>query len=196
MARSSRWASWARGAVALGSMAALCAAWLGTPAAAARPRAGVDWATYGFDLTRTGWNPTETVLTPSTVPNLKLHWSFDLGAVTIMQPVLASGVLVNGNPTDVVYIGAEHGDLYALDAADGSLVWQDNLGSQDTGCFDMPDGIFGVSGSPFIDRGGNRLFVVGGDGQLYALDLSTGATLAGWPVQSRPSRATSTRTAA
>jgi len=42
--------------------------------------------------------------------------------------------------------------------------------------------MFGVSGSPFIDRENNRMFVVGGDGNMYALDLSTGATLSGWPV--------------
>jgi outer membrane protein assembly factor BamB len=46
----------------------------------------------------------------------------------------------------------------------------------------MPGGVFGVSGSPFLDRANNRMFVVGGDGNMYALDLSTGTTLSGWPV--------------
>ena len=74
---------------------------------------------YGFNLQRTGENPFETIITPSTVAGLHLLWSFDLGAVTIMQPVLATGVLVNGSSKDLVYMGAEHGDLYAIDVASG-----------------------------------------------------------------------------
>jgi outer membrane protein assembly factor BamB len=141
-----------------------------------------DWLTYGFNLQRTGENPFETVLTPATAGGLHQLWSFDLGAVTIMQPVLAQGVMVNGSPEDLVYMGSEHGDLYALDASTGALVWQRNLGSQQTNCHDIPDAIFGTSGSPAIDQANNRMFVVGGDGNMYALDLSTGDTLAGWPV--------------
>ena len=79
-------------------------------------------------------------------------------------------------------MGAEHGDLYAIDASSGTMVWHRNLGSRRTQCGDIPDGVFGVSGSPFLDRANNRMFVVGGDGNMYALDLSTGASLPGWPV--------------
>jgi outer membrane protein assembly factor BamB len=155
------------------------------PAAASgtsRASAGVDWPMYGFNLQRTGENPFESILTPATVAGLHELWSFDLGAVTIMQPVMALGVIVNGSSKDLVYMGAEHGDLYAIEVASGTMVWQRNLGSQQTSCPDIPDSIFGVSGSPFLDRANNRMFVVGGDGNMYALDLSTGATLPGWPV--------------
>src|ERR1051326_2235353 len=98
-----------------------------------------DWLMYGFNLQRTGENPFESILTPSTVGGLHELWSFDLGAVTVMQPVLATGVIVNGSPKDLVYMGAEHGDLYAIDVAAGTMVWQRNLGSQRTSCHDMPD---------------------------------------------------------
>src|SRR5437899_2382613 len=148
----------------------------------ASPAAAIDWPMYGFNRQRTGENPFESIITPSTVAGLHMLWSFDLGAVTIMQPVLAAQVIVNGSPKELVYIGAEHGDLYAIDVASGTMVWQRNLGSQQTSCHDIPDGIFGVSGSPFLDRANNRMFVVGGDGKMYALDLSTGDTLSGWPV--------------
>src|SRR5438132_2271766 len=158
---------------------ALAAFWL---TVGANPAAASDWPMYGFNLQRTGENPFETIITPSTVAGLHLLWSFDLGAVTIMQPVLATDVIVNGSPKELVYIGAEHGDLYAIDVASGTMVWQRNLGSQQTSCHDIPDGIFGVSCSPSLDRANNRMFVVGGDGNMYALDLSTGDTLSGWPV--------------
>src|SRR5690242_1897081 len=76
----------------------------GPVSAAAHGRAGsVDWPMYGFDLQRTGENPSETILTPSTVAGLHELWSFDLGAVSIMQPVAAVGVTVNGSSKDLVY---------------------------------------------------------------------------------------------
>ena len=47
--------------------------------------AAVDWPMYGFNLQRTGENPFESILTPSTVGGLHELWSFDLGAVTIID---------------------------------------------------------------------------------------------------------------
>src|SRR5215831_17219699 len=92
----------------------------------ARPVAATDWLMYGFNVQRTGENPFESILTPSTVPGLHELWNFDLGGVTIMQPVAATGVIVNGSPEDVVYMGDEHGDLYAIDVASGTMVWHQN----------------------------------------------------------------------
>src|SRR4051812_5249356 len=113
------------------------AAWLVglvTPAAAATAQEKpVDWPTYGFDLARSAFNPNETTLTPATVPGLRLHWRADVGGgVMIAQPVVAAGVLVNGTRRTVVYEGTEHGDLFALDANDGTVLWNRNLGSVET----------------------------------------------------------------
>src|SRR5206468_3829706 len=60
--------------------------------------------------------------------------------------------------------------------------WQRNLGSQLAACGDMPDRVFGITDTPFVDRTTQSLFVVGGDGNPYALDLATGTTRAGWPA--------------
>jgi outer membrane protein assembly factor BamB len=138
---------------------------------------------YGFDLQRTSHNPSEVMLGADNAGHLGQIWSTDVGAVVAASPVLASDVSVNGTPLDLLYIGTEHGDLYALDASTGQVVWQRNLGSQlVTGCFDGPDEVFGISDTPFVDRTTQSLFVVGGDGSLYALDLATGETRTGWPV--------------
>jgi len=152
----------------------------GTARAATRP---IDWPTYGFDLERSRSNPYETAINPTTAPNLKFKWSRDLGDVMIAQPVEAANVLVNGKRRNIVYVGTEHGDFYALRASDGSTIWQRGLGSISTGCYDMPDGIFGIGGAAAIDHPNGRLFVAGGDGSIYALDLATGAIQPGWPLQ-------------
>jgi outer membrane protein assembly factor BamB len=147
-------------------------------------RAGkADWATYGFDLQRTARNPSEDTIGPGNVAGLAEIWSADVGAVVAASPVLASDVSVDGSTLDLLYVGTEHGDLYALDAATGTTVWQRNLGSQLTTCDDVPDRIFGITGTPAIDRATGSLAVAGGDGSLYELDLTTGATRPGWPLE-------------
>ncbi|MBV8949354.1 MAG: PQQ-binding-like beta-propeller repeat protein [Actinobacteria bacterium] len=95
---------------------------------------------------------------------------------------MAEGVDVNGTATDLIYVGSEHGTFFAI-KPDGTALWSRDLGSQTLNCDDTPDHIYGVEASAVFDHGGNRVFVVGGDGQLYALDPATGATLPGWPVR-------------
>jgi outer membrane protein assembly factor BamB len=153
-----------------------------SPAHGATPRP-IDWPTYGFDVERSGSNPYETTINPTTARALTLKWSSDLGDVMIAQPVEAANVPVNGKRRNIVYVGTEHGDFYALRASNGSTLWQRGLGSVSTGCYDMPDGIFGIGGAAVIDRPHGRLFVAGGDGSVYALDLATGAIEPGWPMK-------------
>src|SRR5438105_15572000 len=81
----------------------LAALWL---TVGARRVSATDWLMYGFNLQRTGENPFESILTPSTVAGLHALWSFDLGAVTIMQPVLPTGVTVHRSPKHRVYTRA------------------------------------------------------------------------------------------
>src|SRR5439155_25013731 len=85
-------------------------------------------------------------------------------------------------PFELLYIAAEHGDLLALEDATGRVVSQRNLGSQLAAYADRPDGVFAITETPFGYRTTQSLFVAGGDGNLYALDLATGTTRAGWPV--------------
>ena len=48
------------------------------------------------------------------VAGLTQTWTADVGAVVVASPVLATDVDVNGAMVDVLYVGTEHGDLYAL----------------------------------------------------------------------------------
>jgi outer membrane protein assembly factor BamB len=146
----------------------------------------VSWSTFGFNVQRTGYNPSETSITAASAPNLHLLWNVNLGDFMIAQPVEAAGVNVGGVSTNVIYEGTEHGDFYALRARDGSQVWHRNLGSVQTTCSDMPDGVFGIGGAAtisFTGTGTGVVYVAGGDGAVHALDLATGAEEPGWPVK-------------
>ena len=142
----------------------------------------IDWTTFGFDVRRSGFNPYETELQVDAVDRLHELWSFDLGGATVTSPVVAAGVDVDGVPTDLVVTGSESGEVFALDVTDGRRVWHRRVGFVRTGCQELPDGIHGISGSPVLDRPANRVYVAGGTGKVYALDLSTGKVADGWPV--------------
>ncbi len=68
-----------------------------------------------FDACHTGYNPYEAILSPANVGNLVLDWKYATGgALTFASATVASGV---------VYIGSDDGNLYALDAGTGAVVW-------------------------------------------------------------------------
>lgn len=143
----------------------------------------VDWSTFGFDLARTGYNPGETTLGTSNVPNLHVLWSQNLGGASggpiIAQPVVAKGVSIGGKTLNVLYVGTQLGLFSALNADNGAIIWQKTLGTTAYICSSYP---FGIAGTATFDRRTNRVYVADGQDQLHALDMATGAEASGWPV--------------
>src|SRR5581483_7644369 len=78
------------------------------------------WVQFRYDLCRSGFNPYEFVLSPSTVPQLRLRWSYQTGSDVYSSPAVANGML---------FIGSDDYNLYALNAATGTLVWKYTTGS-------------------------------------------------------------------
>ncbi len=154
--------------------------------AASRSKATpVSWLTYGFSARRTGYNSRESIIGSGNAASLHELWSVDLGDVMIAQPVEAASVNIGGVATNVVYEGTEHGDFYAIRATDGVAIWHTNLGSVQTTCYNMPDGVYGIGGAAAVALtapGTGIVYVAGGDGSVHALDLATGAERPGWPV--------------
>jgi outer membrane protein assembly factor BamB len=97
--------------------------------------------------------------------------------------VEAAGVRIHGTPTKVVYEGTEHGDFYGLRADDGHVIWHRYLGSIHKQCPFFPGGRFGVGGAGAISAHAGVIYVAGGNGNVYALNLATGAEQHGWPVK-------------
>jgi outer membrane protein assembly factor BamB len=83
-------------------------------AVADEAKVATDWAQFHFDSGRSGFNPGEHELSPSTVGNLEMQWAFSGRAEMIGSPVVVSGV---------VYAGDMSGTLYAVDAATGNQLW-------------------------------------------------------------------------
>lgn len=140
--RRARWA----GIVAGASLAFACALWESAVAG--------DWPQHRFDSARGGLNPDETILSPSTVGNLKEIWSFTTDGLVTASPAVVD---------NVVYVPSGNGTFYALDAVTGALIWKRT--------------IVGSSSSPAVANG--VVYVGSGvdDGTFYALSAATGKIL-------------------
>ena len=112
-----------------------------------------DWAKFHFDLSNTGYNPYESILSPATVGNLVLMWKHMTGGE------ITSPAVVNG----VVYVGSyDDYSVYALNASTGCALWKYTTGNL-------------IESSPAVVNG--VVYFGSEDNNVYALDASTGAPL-------------------
>lgn len=105
------------GAVALGGSLAGC---LAGPTASHTNALGLATPTFEGDWPRFGFDDRNTRFAPDTAgPRTgTIHWQFDTGSpTTLCSPVVSGGTVYSGSTGDP-------GDLFALDAHDGSLDWR------------------------------------------------------------------------
>ncbi len=140
----------------------------GRQASAASP----DWTTYGWTNSRTGFNGAETMITPSSAPQLQLAWSAASQNVSpnlvFSQPVVSNGL---------VYWASMDGYERATNSW-GELVWQTYIGRTSACGFSN-----GPASTATVANG--VVYVGGGDAQIYALNAQTGAVL--WQTRLGPS---------
>jgi hypothetical protein len=118
----------------------------------------IDVLTYHYDLNRTGWNQTETDLTPATVASSSfgLLATLNVDGNVLAQPLLLSGyVLPDGSTHDILFVVTGHDTVYAFDAQTYAVLWKRSMGtsqsSTDVGCGDVvPE--YGISSTPVIVR--------------------------------------------
>lgn len=126
-----------------------------------------DWPMYQGNASRSGANLAETVVTRASAAYLTLAARF-----TTRGPVLSSPVLVNG----VLYVGSWDGYEFAFDVATHAQLWKQFLGTtteaQVQGCYGNR---VGITSTPAVQ--GGVLYVGGGDGNLYALNVADGSVV-------------------
>lgn len=157
-------------------------------AASAAPAAAGDWPRFGGDAQLTNDVPGAQAVhfTLARASALQVRWSSHLDGPIIASPLYAEGVTVGGGSVDVVYAVTQAGSVYAVNAVDGTVLWQRQLGTAKSTCDEDQGGVtdtYGIVSTGVIDRSRNVLYVIGATGLLYALDLGTGQTAPGWPLQ-------------
>jgi hypothetical protein len=173
---------------------------------AAGAQAPVNVVTYRNNLSRSGENLQETVLTPANVnaDHFGKILSYPVDGQIYAQPLYLASVPIPGKGLrNVVFAATEHNSVYAFDAdsstPESGTLWHVNLTDTNAGettvssadalnCASISDEL-GITGTPVIDLSTNTLYVVSlskrGDQffhRLHALDVATGAERPHSPV--------------
>lgn len=129
----------------------------------------------------------DSAFTPSAAANLTRDLGFN---GTISGNVYAQPLYIEGGPNGPMIIAVtESNNVYALDATTGLPIWlRTDIGSpvQTTPCGGFNP--TGITGTPVVDLASRRLFfdaLISGSPNkhwIYSLDVDTGATTPGWPV--------------
>ncbi len=170
-----------------------------TPPDTANP---TDIVTYKYDLARTGANATESVLTLANVNSMSfgLQRTLPADGKVDAQPLYLANLTVQGAVHNVLYVATENDSVYAYDVNSGAQLWHTSVlpaGETDTppSSCDQVQPLIGITATPVIDRnaGTNGIIYLvamsksSSSGQyhqrLHALDVTTGAEVAGSPVE-------------
>src|SRR6516225_8640359 len=134
----------------------------------------------------------DAAFTPANAAGLKRDTNFN---GTIAGNVYAQPLYIEGGPGGRALIIAvtESDNVYALDAANGSVIWQRNVGAA-VALTSLPCGNInplGITGTPVVDLPSRALFfdamTTPDNGTtkrhlIYSLNVDTGTTNSGWPV--------------
>jgi outer membrane protein assembly factor BamB len=169
-----------RALAAVAIFGTLLATLLSTSAGPAAAQGNNDWPAYQYGPDRGSYNAGATAITPSNAASLQQVWQWATPASPNVgtNQLRASPTVVNG----VVYIGADDGYFYAVSESSHAVLWSDFLG------LDTPKGTekCGPTGQGIIATatvandpvtGTPTVFVNSPDGNLYALNASTGAVV-------------------
>jgi hypothetical protein len=152
------------------------------------------------DISRTGVNNNETLLTPTTVSQNSFGrlFSFPVDYVVMAQPLYVPNVNIPGQGThNVIYIVTQADSVYAIDADNGAQLWYASMlngGTTASGTY-LPCGTGpgynqeGIVSTPVIDPTTNTMYLVAKTllnttvrHHLHAIDITSGNERAGSPV--------------
>jgi hypothetical protein len=171
-----------------------------------------NYLTYGADRGRTGWIANETVLTPDLVKaggfgsvwNSPQFDSVQIGSTNYLPKMYASPLYVDsvnlssgtyaGHSLSTVVAATSNGFVYAVNAfaaagvPAGTILWKSKLTDPEV-VPTLDGGVpMGVLGTPVADVSSSpaRVYVASDDvaagWRVFALDLTSGQVLPGWPV--------------
>jgi len=151
--------------------------------------AKINVITYHNDTRRTGWNSSETSLTPSAVSgsSFGLLQQVTLDDQVDAEPLLVTGLTIGGSKHDVVYVATESNSVYAIDAASGAILLHVNLGTPVPiaalpGQCNNNGSNVGINSTPVINVSAKLLYVIAytynsanssEEFTLHALNLTT-----------------------
>jgi outer membrane protein assembly factor BamB len=147
------------------------------------------WTTFGGDPQRTGWNKTETDLTPANVKHLKLEWSVKLDSEpkalsNLTAPLVRASIATPKGIKDLIIVAGASNKVFVIDGDTGRIAWEKSLSAEGTPArrdsWLCPNGltatpVIGPVPSTGATPGiGQALYVLASDGKLHAFNLVSG----------------------
>src|SRR5277367_5859790 len=168
-----------------------------------RPASGqsgssAEWPTNGNDPQRSGWQKNETKISPASVKNFQLLWTYKtdnkpMALAGLLQPLILSGVSTPGGAKTLVVVAGSSDTLTAIDLDTGDMVWHRNFVwlSDDPQTDTPPRGFIcenAETASPVANASGSNprlVYTLTVDGYLHTVNAATGEEV-GKPIQTTP----------
>src|ERR1700761_4649568 len=102
----------------------------------------IDVLNYHNDNFRTGWNQSETDLTPATVGSASFGkiTSLDVDGDVMAEPLMVSNfTMPDSTVHNILVVATEHNSVYAFDAQTYAILWHVNLGTSQG--YDLQHGV-------------------------------------------------------
>jgi outer membrane protein assembly factor BamB len=158
------------------------AVWMAAPRAQTQK---ADWLTDGADPQRTAWQRHETILTKTTVKDMKLLWNVKLDNETrqmhnLFPPLIAGSVSTPTGEKEIAVVAGVSDNVYGIDVAKGTLLWKRKFDSTFREQPNARTGVLcpgGLTATPVLDNvapGKYVAYAVSWDGRLRKLDVATG----------------------
>ncbi len=135
----------------------------------------------------TAWQRNETKITVDNAKNIRLLWKLKtdnkpMGMQSFREPIIVAGVHTAGGAKTLAILAGSSDDVYAVDAASGSLVWQKHLKWSSDKPQEPGQGAGficnnALTATPVVTPAGAAqrfVYVLTNDGYLHTLDLATG----------------------
>ena len=149
----------------------------------------IDVTKAQYDLSGTGANTSETVLTPANVNSTTFGKLFtkSVDGNVYAQPLYLQSFSIGGTTHNVVIVCTENNSIYAFDADNGSAatLWHRSLATAQTisSCSNISP-VYGITATPVIDRNAGALYVEACTKEgsanyqrLFAINLQDGTDL-------------------
>lgn len=134
-----------------------------------------DYPMFSLDPMRSGVNAAEHAITPDTVGRLVELWSTRLTGVADESVIELAGVGPKRAP-NLLYTTTRQGVTYALNAANGAVVWTFNPHDGNLPAAQI------TTATPAADPSRAWIYAASPYGRIHKLAALTGKEAAGWPV--------------
>ena len=147
-----------------------------------RPPA-VDWTRFGFDMGRAGAPAANMGFTAANVAALRRQ-QVTLDGTVDASAIYLHGVSVHGAPHDVFFVTTTYGKTIAIDAADGTVLWEYTPTSYDA----LAGSRQITTATPVADPDRRFIYAASPDGLIHKLSVADGRVVWSTAITRLPRR--------